>query len=230
MADTAAWLVDKVIPEVPVRQWVLSVPWKVRFALAKDARLITKALAIFVAELFRDVRRRTRPAGPGRRSRVQPGPALRCARQKREAGAITGIQRFGGALNCNIHFHTLMLDGVLEPDGFREAPAPTDEDVRRVLVRVRSRIERMLVTAGVAEEEETAEVEPLELFQAASIQGLTAMSNEVKGVTVLGADLHGVRDPKPKKLCAQHKGYPPSPTLGRRRSRSRRSPESSAAM
>jgi len=30
MVDTAAWLCDAVIPEVPVRQWVLSLPYRVR--------------------------------------------------------------------------------------------------------------------------------------------------------------------------------------------------------
>ena len=34
MADTAAWLVDRVIPEVPVRQWVLSLPYRVRHLCA----------------------------------------------------------------------------------------------------------------------------------------------------------------------------------------------------
>ncbi len=28
MADTAAWLVDRVFPEVPVRQWVLALPYR----------------------------------------------------------------------------------------------------------------------------------------------------------------------------------------------------------
>jgi hypothetical protein len=30
MAETAAWLVDRVIPRVPVRQWVLSFPIPLR--------------------------------------------------------------------------------------------------------------------------------------------------------------------------------------------------------
>jgi hypothetical protein len=58
MSDTAAWLVEKVIPEVPVRQWVLSMPWRVRYVLAKDAKLLTKALGLFVEEVERDVRAR----------------------------------------------------------------------------------------------------------------------------------------------------------------------------
>jgi transposase-like zinc-binding protein len=36
MHDTAAHLVDRVIPQVPVRQWVLSLPQWARFLLARD--------------------------------------------------------------------------------------------------------------------------------------------------------------------------------------------------
>ncbi len=34
MVDTAAWLVDRVIPDVPVWQWVLSLPYRVRHVCA----------------------------------------------------------------------------------------------------------------------------------------------------------------------------------------------------
>ena len=27
-------------------------------------------------------------------------------------GAVTAIQRFGGALNLNVHFHSIVLDGL----------------------------------------------------------------------------------------------------------------------
>ena len=38
MNDTAAHLVDRVLPEdVPVRQWVASLPHRYRFVIAKDA-------------------------------------------------------------------------------------------------------------------------------------------------------------------------------------------------
>lgn len=39
MSDTAAHLVDRVLPEVPVRQWVLSLPFTLRYSLAYDAPL-----------------------------------------------------------------------------------------------------------------------------------------------------------------------------------------------
>jgi hypothetical protein len=43
MSDAAAHLVDRVLPEVPVRQWVLSLPYPLRFGLAYDRQLCTKA-------------------------------------------------------------------------------------------------------------------------------------------------------------------------------------------
>ena len=47
------------------------------------------------------------------------------------SGCVTVIQRFGGGLNLNIHFHTLVLDGVFTEGGggtlpFRPLPPPTD--------------------------------------------------------------------------------------------------------
>ncbi len=54
MADTAAWLVDRVIPDVPVRQWVLSLPHRVRYACAFDhhiaqgvRKILVRAIASF---------------------------------------------------------------------------------------------------------------------------------------------------------------------------------------
>ena len=48
MADTAAHLVDRVFPEVPVRQWVLSFPFALRYRLAYDAHLLTDVLGVFI--------------------------------------------------------------------------------------------------------------------------------------------------------------------------------------
>ena len=38
-AGTAAHLVDRVIPAVPVRQWVLSLPYAVRYRVAFDGAI-----------------------------------------------------------------------------------------------------------------------------------------------------------------------------------------------
>ncbi len=42
MADTAAHLVNEVLPRVPVRQWVLSLPFRIRYLLAYDARICSE--------------------------------------------------------------------------------------------------------------------------------------------------------------------------------------------
>jgi len=39
-------------------------------------------------------------------------------KQTAKTGAVTQIQRFGSALNLNIHFHMLFLDGVYAEDNY----------------------------------------------------------------------------------------------------------------
>ena len=46
MAESAALLVDEVFPEVPIRQWVLSFPFQLRFLLARYPELMGKVLGI----------------------------------------------------------------------------------------------------------------------------------------------------------------------------------------
>jgi hypothetical protein len=97
MADTAAHLVDRVLPEVPIRQWVLSLPFALRYRLAYDARLTSAVLGLFVRAVFASLRRRARRQWGITRAKC---------------GAVTFVQRFGDALNLNVHFHSLVLDGV----------------------------------------------------------------------------------------------------------------------
>ena len=46
MADGAALLADQVLPERPIRQWVLSFPFPLRFLLATHPALIGRVLGI----------------------------------------------------------------------------------------------------------------------------------------------------------------------------------------
>ena len=97
MAETAAHLVDRVLPEVPIRQWVLSFPVALRYRLAYDSRLVSDVLGIFIRAVFASLRRQAR-AYAGIR--------------KAQCGVVTFVQRFGGAVNLNVHFDSLVLDGV----------------------------------------------------------------------------------------------------------------------
>jgi hypothetical protein len=93
MAGTAAHLVDRVLPKVAIRQWVLSLPFALRYRLAYDSRLVKDVLHIFVQAIFASLRRRARDYSGIR---------------KAQCGAVTFIQRFGGAINLNVHFHSLV--------------------------------------------------------------------------------------------------------------------------
>jgi hypothetical protein len=66
-------------------------------------------------------------------------------------GAVTSIQRFGSALNLDVHFHTLFLDGAYVPaaDGSpRWLPLlPSDDDVRDVALRVAERGDALLLAS-----------------------------------------------------------------------------------
>jgi hypothetical protein len=68
--DTAIHLVERVLPRAPHRQWTLSFPVPVRFCLARDARLLSKVLSLFVRALFAYQRRTARRLGV-----ASPSPA-----------------------------------------------------------------------------------------------------------------------------------------------------------
>jgi Transposase zinc-binding domain len=89
MVETAAHLTDHVLPPWPVRQWVLSVPKRLRYFLHDDAVLQGVVLRI----LLRAVERCLREHSPG------------CSAAAR-LGAVVFIHRFGSALNAHLHFHS----------------------------------------------------------------------------------------------------------------------------
>lgn len=46
MVESAAYLVDHVFPEIPVRQWVLTFPVPLRFLLAAEPEVLTEVLIV----------------------------------------------------------------------------------------------------------------------------------------------------------------------------------------
>ena len=60
-------------------------------------------------------------------------------------GAVTLTQRFGSALNLNVHFHLLVLDGVYRRDGegrlvFVPVPAPSTDMLKQLADSLLSRL------------------------------------------------------------------------------------------
>jgi len=92
---------------------------------------------------------------------IPPAACLSAARPPPAAYAPPGI---GSALNTNVHFHTLLAQGVFfqKEDGtlgFAPAPAPTDLEVARLLAAIRRRIVRLVKRQGIDLEQPTKEVQ-----------------------------------------------------------------------
>jgi|GEM_PF-2124545 len=124
MAQTAAHLVDHVIPPVPVRQWVISVPKRLRGILADRPQAVLAVTKIFVDEIERLL---CASAGLPR-----DADAPRAVRPR--LGAVSFLHRFGSALNHHVHLHACVTDGAFMPaaDGAGCAAAPAFLPVRPI--------------------------------------------------------------------------------------------------
>jgi hypothetical protein len=193
MADTAAHLVDRVIPAVPVRQWVLSLPYALRFRLAFDSKLLGEVLAIFVRAVFASLIRRARENGV---------PKGKC-------GSVTFVQRFGSALNCTPHFHMLAFDGVYaaadgESPRFYSLRPPDAMDVAAVAVRVAARVASFLEKRdSIGEQEEPTMAE---LF-GASITGRLATGPNAGQKVMTAGEFHDENFEGHGFRCAMVSGF-----------------------
>jgi len=92
---------------------------------------------------------------PHGRECASPGGTAQC-------GAVTLIQRFGSALNFNVHFHMLWLDGVYQEDikqpqcksGLHRARAPTFAQLTHLAGKIAHRVCRHLARQGWLEGED----------------------------------------------------------------------------
>ena len=137
MADSAALLVDDVLPHQPIRQWVLSFPFPLRFLLANNPEVMGKVLAIVTRAISTHL---IKKAG--------------FKKTTAETGSVTLIQRFGSALNANLHFHILCIDGAYEikPNGklrFKRVKAPTAKELNTLVAKMSQRVARFLERQGL---------------------------------------------------------------------------------
>jgi ribosomal protein S27E len=200
MTDSAALLADEVLPAKPIRQWVLSLPFALRFLLATDAQALTRVLGIVY--------------------RTLSGYILKKARLTRASGAtgaVTLIQRFGSALNLNVHFHLLALDGAYlvgtEPPVFRRIevrPAELQALLERLAERVGRALERQGLLARDVEESflelDPASGGPMDDLLGHSITYRVAVGPRA-GQKVFSLQTVPAREEQPKKGVAQYAGF-----------------------
>jgi hypothetical protein len=85
MAESALLLVDEVLPEQAMRQWVLSFPFQLRLLFASRPALMGQVLGIVYRVIATHLIKKA-----GQTSKTA------------HTGAVTLIQRFGSALNLNV--------------------------------------------------------------------------------------------------------------------------------
>ena len=199
MADRAAHLVDRVFPPVPVRQWVLSLPQRLRYRLAWDHDLCRAVVGTFMRAVLGFLRRQARAGG------VVDG----------RGGAVAIVQRFGDALNLNVHFHALILDGVFAKDGvgvrFHTGSCLDTADINEVLATVKAHVRRLLERQGLgaADEGDSAEEAPvLAGIAAASVQGRVALGHRAGARVRRRGDPPSTTEPWGLGRChARHNGF-----------------------
>ncbi|HKZ00265.1 MAG TPA: transposase [Rhabdochlamydiaceae bacterium] len=124
MVETAANLVENLIPAVPIRQFVISFPMRIRHYLQTHT-ILQSVLRIVVDEI--------------RKRLIACGPDIPNA----QIGAVSFIQHFGNALNLHPHFHLIVADGIFSTEGetllFHEAFL-TPDDIADTQDCIRNRV------------------------------------------------------------------------------------------
>jgi hypothetical protein len=144
MAQMAAHLVEQVLPWVPTRQWVVSVPIPLRYWMACSQDLTAQVHTIIRATIGQYYVNQAVQRG-SERAIVHPG-------------SVTFIQRFGSALNLHVHYHLLFLEGVFldrtdqgRKPCFLAGEPPADTDITDVIQKISRRVIRKLRHLGYLE-------------------------------------------------------------------------------
>jgi hypothetical protein len=149
MNEMAAHLVDRVLPPVPMRQWVFTMPGDLASLVAFDASLCAAVVGIFADEVnawHHD-----------------------CARQEGietpQTGCVLEIQRFADGLRLWVHAHALVPQGVFfeTPDHrvlFHRTRAPAPADITGIAQRIERRVRRLLNQRGLLADQPDQQCDP----------------------------------------------------------------------
>lgn len=145
MCQNAANITDHVLPKVAVRQWVVSLPFELRYWVAADSDLLDEINIIINKTIGRYYREKVRAKGA-----INP-----------HFGGVSFIQRSGGSININPHWHSMFLEGAYDEGipkrrgpRFFEAGKPTNEEVAKVTEEIATKVIAHLIKKGMLKEEE----------------------------------------------------------------------------
>jgi hypothetical protein len=149
-AEETAAHCGEVLPWVGYRQWTLSVPRALRWAVVKRPKLLKKVERRLLQSVFRWQRQRAKQLG---------------ALGEMRSGAVAFTQYFGSALQLTPHLHVLVPEGLWTDDDFVRLPPPEPLEVAGILRRM---VKQLLKDFRGLEEEWPEEA--LEVLQSRAIQ------------------------------------------------------------
>ena len=185
-----------------MRQWVLSFPWPLRLLFASRPDSLSRCLAVITRAIETGLIQR---AGLTRASRAR-------------TGVVTLIQRFGSALNLNVHLHMIILDGVYTLESnrprFHQVNAPDRQHLEKLLNRVIARVMRRLVKDGLLIQDQEQpwldlqDTDTLHTLNAASTRYRVAIGPGVGGKTLTLKNPGLQRtDTQPKSFTVDKDGF-----------------------
>jgi hypothetical protein len=175
--------------------------------VAYDRELCSEVLGVFLRTVFSSLRRR---------AKNQLGVA------DSQSGSVSTLQRFGGAINLNLHIHALVLDGLYaDPEAtgtptFHALPAPDDSEIARVTAALARRIVRGLTRRGLLPDDGQPTEDPLASDEpllaacaSASLRGRIATGPRAGRRVMRLGDRIDVEDVEsvPGKRCARVQGF-----------------------
>jgi len=190
-----------------MRQWVLSLPFWLRYKLAYNHELhreVTKIFTTIVTEYYQQQAQELDP-------------------EDAHTGSVTFLQRSGGALNSNPHGHTLFIDGVFQEveDSkgtsvrFYPAKEPTNREIAVLVSKVRHEVLCLMKDRGLYDadfDQLTDEAPLLAACYQASVQHLIALGERAgEHIPRLGNHPHFEKQidrvEKRGKLHARYDGF-----------------------
>ena len=179
------------------RQVVVSLPFEVRGLLAFRPNLLNAVFRLVNDAALRWLERRGPPSLGGR------------------AAGVAVLQRAGGALNINPHFHLLLADGLFVegPDGtvaFHRLPTPTLAEVAQLAATVHRRLVTLLRRRGLllrqSDESASADQKPDALAGCIQMALLPGTRQHGPGVVDVAADEASPPALSTPALCASFEG------------------------
>ena len=143
--ETSVKLLEHRFPQVPVRQWVITLPKRLRYFLLRDSQLTGGVLQIGLRVIERTLREHC------------PDAPLTA-----KYGGITYIHRLGSTLNAHLHYHSCLIDGVFAQteNGLRfyETVGLTQKVIQSAQETIRKRLLRLFVRRGLLSSDESEQM------------------------------------------------------------------------